>query len=109
MSTSGLLSGTPNDTGTISFTAQAEDVTGSSDEQLLTVTVGPAFICGDANADLAINIFDVTYIITYLYLDGPPPLPLESADIDNSGEINIFDVTGLINYLYNGGPDPVCP
>ncbi len=109
LSTSGLLSGTPNDTGTISFTAQAEDVTGSSDEQLLTVTVGPAFICGDANADLAINIFDVTYIITYLYLEGPPPLPPESADIDNSGEINIFDVTGLINYLYNGGPDPVCP
>ena len=54
------------------------------------MTVGPAFICGDANADLAINIFDVTYIITYLYLEGPPPLPPESADIDNSGEINKF-------------------
>ncbi len=109
LSSSGLLSGTPNDTGTISFTAQASDMTGSSDEQLLSLIIGPAFMCGDANADLAINIFDVTYIITYLYLDGPPPMPAESADVDNNGTINIFDITGLISFLYTNGADPVCP
>jgi hypothetical protein len=36
-------------------------------------------------------------------------MPLESADVDNSGNINIFDVTALINYLYNDGADPICP
>ena len=84
-------------------------MTGSSDEQLLSLTVGPAFICGDVNADLLINIFDITHIIAFLYQDGPPPQPMESGDVNNSGEINIFDVTTLINYLYMGGSEPVCP
>lgn len=29
--------------------------------------------CGDVNNDGAVNIFDITYLITYLYLDGPEP------------------------------------
>ena len=109
LSSTGLLSGTPNGDGTINFTARAEDMTGSGDEQLLTLIVAPSFICGDPNADLTLNIFDVTYIIQYLYLEGPEPMPMESADIDNSGTVNIFDATGLIDYLYRDGAEPDCP
>lgn len=65
--------------------------------------------CGDPNGDGLINIFDVVYIISYLYLDGPPPDPLESADVNNDGAINIFDVAYLISFLYLGGSPPTCP
>jgi hypothetical protein len=66
------------------------------------------FTCGDANSDQAINILDVTYIINYLYKNGPAPDPEAAADADGSGVINLLDVTHLINYLYKDGPEPIC-
>ncbi len=72
--------------------------------------VTPAdFICGDANNDEVVNIFDITHIISYLYLGGPSPVPLESADVNIDSTVNIFDVTYIIAYLYLGGPEPACP
>ncbi len=68
-----------------------------------------AFICGDANSDSTVNIFDITYIISYLYIDGPPPDPMEAADVNNDETVNIFDITYLISYLYIDGPEPDCP
>jgi len=68
-----------------------------------------SFICGDVNKDGVINIFDATYLISYLYLEGPPPDPIQSGDVNHDGDINIFDVTYLITYLYLDGPDPDCP
>ena len=66
------------------------------------------WICSDANGDGTINIFDITFLISYLYLNGPPPDPLESADINYDRTINIFDITNLISYLYLNGSDPYC-
>jgi photosystem II stability/assembly factor-like uncharacterized protein len=68
----------------------------------------PAFICGDANGDQAINILDATYIISYLYKNGPAPDPEISADADGSGSLNILDATHIISYLYKNGPEPIC-
>jgi hypothetical protein len=65
--------------------------------------------CGDANADIAINILDITYLIKYLYQGGPPPAWFNSADVNSDGNINILDITYLIAYLYMSGPEPVCP
>jgi hypothetical protein len=67
------------------------------------------FVCGDANGDETVNIFDITYIITYLYREGPAPDPLDAADVNNDGTINIFDITYLISFLYLEGPAPNCP
>jgi hypothetical protein len=66
-------------------------------------------ICGDANHDRTVNIFDITAIIEYLYLDGPAPDPLESADVNGDMVINIFDITYLVSFLYLDGPEPTCP
>ncbi len=109
LSSTGLLSGTPIQPGIIDFTARVEDAVGSSDESVFDFEISASFICGDANGDEALNIFDITFVIAFLYLDGPAPEPEASADVDNTGTVNIFDITYLIAYLYMGGPAPNCP
>jgi len=63
---------------------------------------------GYANSDGVINILDVTYLINYMYRDGPPPVPypISSGDPNCNCNINILDVTFLISFLYKSGPPP---
>jgi len=76
----------------------------------LDITMIPSgYICGDANSDLTVNIFDITFIIAFLYLDGQAPYPGNTADVNDDGSINIFDITALISFLYQDGPDLICP
>jgi hypothetical protein len=66
-------------------------------------------IRGDVNGDGVTNITDVVYLINYLFIDGPAPVPyLETGDTDCDGMINATDVVYLINYLFVGGPPPGC-
>jgi glucose/arabinose dehydrogenase len=65
--------------------------------------------CGDVNSDGAVNIFDTTYLISYLYLSGPAPANLNLADVNNDSMVNIFDITAIISYLYLDGPPLDCP
>ncbi len=67
------------------------------------------FMCGDPNSDYTTNIFDITYLITFLYLEGPPPVNMNSSDVNGDSAVNIFDITYLITFLYLEGPDPACP
>jgi len=67
------------------------------------------FMCGDPNGDYTVNIFDITYLISFLYLDGPAPIDMNSADVNSDLSVNIFDITYIISYLYRDGPDPDCP
>jgi len=67
------------------------------------------YICGDTNSDSNIDIFDITFLIGYLYADGPEPNPYIAADVNGDLILNIFDVTYLIGYLYLSGPDLSCP
>jgi len=66
------------------------------------------FSVGDANNDSTINIFDITHLISYLYLSGdlPEPLEIASGDVNCDCVVNIFDITYLISYLYLEGPPP---
>jgi hypothetical protein len=63
---------------------------------------------GECNGDAIINIFDITYLISFLYLSGPAPVPyaLCSGDPNCDCVCNIFDVTYLISFLYRDGPPP---
>jgi subtilisin family serine protease len=65
--------------------------------------------CGDTNDDGTINLLDATFVVSYLYRDGPPPDPPESADVNGDGHLDLLDVGYLINYLYRNGPEPDCP
>ncbi len=79
---------------------------GESDEYDYEVEENWHYINGDANRDSTLNIFDITFIITYLYLEGEAPWPVNSADANCDLVVNIFDITHLITYLYLGGEEP---
>ncbi len=75
----GLLTGTPLDSGTVGFTADATDEVGSVDERQLTLGIEVFYICG--------NIDDIT---------GP------------GGPVDVADLSYLVDFLFRGGPDPAC-
>ena len=109
LSGSGLLSGTPNAVGPVSFTARAVDAAGSADEVLLTVMVNPAYICGDVNNNgEGPNLTDVTFMVNALFLAGAPiPIP-EAANFSGDGTISLTDLTMLVNFLFNSGAGITC-
>jgi hypothetical protein len=109
LSADGLLSGVPVDTGTISFVARVEDAVGATDEKPLTLVVVPAYICGDVDGSGGNpNVADLTYLVDYLFFEGPPPPVLEAANVDGEGGVNVADLTYLVEYLFFGGPEPIC-
>jgi hypothetical protein len=61
---------------------------------------------GDLDGNLSINTADITYLVDYLFYNGPPPLPLETGDVDCQGSINVIDLTYLVEYLFFSGPPP---
>jgi hypothetical protein len=68
-----------------------------------------SFSRGDCNNDGVINSADAVYLISYLFVDGPAPIPvLQIGDLNCDGIVNIADVVYLINYLFVNGPPPCC-
>jgi bacillopeptidase F len=63
---------------------------------------------GDANSDGSIDIADVVFLLDYLFLGGPSPVPLIAGDANCDGTVDIADVVYLLNYLFLDGPEPGC-
>jgi hypothetical protein len=76
----------------------------------LTVTDMPQYICGDIDGDgVGPNVSDVTYLVSYLFNDGPAPPVMQAADVNGDGVgPNVSDLTYLIDYLFSSGPSPDC-
>jgi len=87
------------------ITAIVEDTCNADTVSFMTLV----YLCGNVNNDIYVNIFDITYLIAYLYMEGDPPDPIIAGDVNDDGTVNIFDITYLIAYLYMNGPDPACP
>jgi len=67
------------------------------------------FLRGDADGDGTVDAEDLVYLIHYLYINGPPPVPiLQVVDVNCDGVIDLGDILYLIAYLYKGGPAPDC-
>lgn len=68
--------------------------------------------CGDVNHDGEIDIEDVVFLISYLFLNGPPPDcdPITlCGDVNGDGQVDSADIVYLINYLFVNGPPPGSP
>ncbi len=63
---------------------------------------------GDANKDGVIDINDVVYLISYLYMNGYAPEPVEAGNTNCDRVVDVGDIIFLINYVLKGGPEPSC-
>ena len=79
-------------------------VTDDNTEVVLTLI---EYACGDCNGDGKVTSADASYIIAYIYRNGPEPLG--EADVNVDGRITAADATYIINYLFNDGPPPCEP
>jgi hypothetical protein len=62
---------------------------------------------GDVNCDGIINAADVVYLINYLFIRGPAPLPfVDQGDVNIDAKVDASDIVYLINYLFIRGPQP---
>ena len=68
-------------------------------------------VCGDADNGGSWNILDATFLINYLYRNGPLPPCYCVGNADGNTLINILDIGFIINFLFMGGPIPsgCCP
>lgn len=73
-----------------------------------TITAGEACVPGELTHDELIDIADLTYLITYLFLQGgaPSPYAVCSGDVNCDCIVDIGDLTELITYLFLQGGMP---
>ena len=84
---------------------------------LLLAGTAPAsdamYTCGnvDASEDGRVNLGDITFLISTIYLGGPSPEIPELANVDGSpdGRLNLTDITRLICMVYLDGCVAECP
>ena len=62
--------------------------------------------CGDVNDDGNLDISDLTYMINWLYMGGPPPPDPSAAEMDLCNGTDIGDIDYFIAYYFRGGPEP---
>jgi len=57
-------------------------------------------ISGDVNDDDVLNLLDILFLVSYLYNNGPDPVPFESGDYNVDEAVNLLDVLNLIEDIY---------
>ncbi len=109
--TTGIVSGTPTDTGRVMFTVFAVGTSGGSDSKQITMRIAPgtppAYVPGDANHDNIVDIGDAVYLIAYIFSGGSAPVPMIAGDVNADCAVDISDVVYIISYIFSGGPAPL--
>jgi hypothetical protein len=75
---------------------------------LMASTASAEYVCGDVNSDAKLNILDVTYLMSYLYLGQPAPPIMDAADVDDIAGVNANDCAVILDYLFQAGAAPDC-
>jgi hypothetical protein len=64
---------------------------------------------GDANSDGLVDLGDSVWLLSWLFLGGPPPPCLKAGDTNDDGRLALDDALGLLMYRFQGGPPPASP
>jgi hypothetical protein len=74
-----------------------------------SVAVLGGYVCGDMNDDgYPCDISDLVYLVDYMFLDGPAPAALASADCNGDGELDISDLVCFVEFMFSQGSAPIC-
>ena len=98
--------------GTHTITCRAVDLEANEAACSFEVEVvlgAVAFIRGDVNVDASIDIADPIALVNHLFLGGPVPKCMDSADVTDDGAINLTDVIYELNYIFMGMAPPPAP
>lgn len=69
----------------------------------------PGFLRGDVDQSSEIDISDPIGTLGSLFLGGPSPECLDSADANDDGTVNLSDALYSLRFLFNGGTAPPAP
>lgn len=64
---------------------------------------------GDVTANGVLALDDGVFLLGYMFLNGPEPSCLDTADFDDNGGVSLGDAVGILDYLFNGGSAPAAP
>ena len=100
----GLLWNTTTQTFTVS--GMFDDNTPFSNAAEFTVV---GHISGDVNLDGSVSVTDLTFLIDYIFRDGPRPRLPETIDVTSPCDlIDVADLIYFVDYFFRGGP-PLVP
>lgn len=68
-----------------------------------------AFLRGDANMDVVLNVADPIRILEYRFSGGEPPACMDAADGNDDGLVDMSDAIYVLSFLFQGGPAPPPP
>ena len=102
--------GTPiSNTARLYFAARSVNNPAIADTQ--SISVETILQRGDVNFSGNIDVADITAIVSYMFKNGPPPIPiLDAADFTCDGSVDVNDLTRLVAFQFkNGDPSPCNP
>jgi aminopeptidase N len=103
-STSGVVSGTPVDSGTAAVTFRAGGLIGDVmvfDHKTISIHVaGATYRPGDQNGDRVLDVIDVVDLIGFVFRAEDPPVPIDAADTNGDCGVDVLDVVTLIDHVF---------
>ncbi|MFH1374405.1 MAG: hypothetical protein ABII79_11475 [bacterium] len=93
------------DTGRVIFYAYNDADEYAGNAEIIVYAMGRR---GDPDNSGDINVGDLTYLVSYLFQGGLPPVIIETGDTNNDKSIDVADLTYLVAYLFQGGAPPPC-
>jgi len=93
-SSTGIISGTPTQTGTFTFAIQVKDSNNNTSTKEFTLTVNPAQLPGDLNQDNKVNSQDFQILIQKF----KESQNIENEDLNSDGIVDVKDIGILMHY-----------
>lgn len=65
-------------------------------------------VCGDVNWDYYVNVSDISYLISYYFHGGPPPIHSNTGDLNCDEKVSLTDIVLLNTLLFGNGAADCC-